>query len=336
MYRNTNNTMYCVYDLAIAPITFDFMHFAVISEMARAANKFDYVHFVFTLNAERQWRMHTPKDKALSVEDKMYRLRNIIQPIAEMIPSYAGHSIYLDRIEAAKELAALIPQMIFPPQYHVNNPSSMFMLEQVMDVYRQCKDQELDVTPDCLVPSAVGKDKAFQWCKTNDVDVNKLVTITVRQWDVEPDRNTNIESWKRFAKNIQKDGWQPVFLVDTDQAMIHDAGSLKDMKIYWPGPINLELRLALYDLAAYNLSHNGGPAALNWFLPGSKYLQFLPVDAIPKVVESEGESGMERLLGVKKGETYDFAGQSKQYVWEKATATNIYREFNEFITKFPG
>ena len=71
MYRNTNNTMYCVYDLAIAPITFDFMHFAVISEMARAANKFDYVHFVFTLNAERQWRMHTPKDKALSVEDKM-------------------------------------------------------------------------------------------------------------------------------------------------------------------------------------------------------------------------------------------------------------------------
>jgi len=107
------------------------------------------------------------------------------------------------------------------------------------------------------------------------------------------------------------------------------------MKIYWPGPINLELRLALYDLAAYNLSHNGGPAALNFFLPGSKYLQFLPVDAIPKVVESEGESGMERLLGVKKGETYDFAGESKQYIWEKATATNIYREFNEFITKFP-
>ena len=45
VYRNPNETMYAVYDLAIAPITFDFMHYAVMVEMARQVN----VSSTFTL-----------------------------------------------------------------------------------------------------------------------------------------------------------------------------------------------------------------------------------------------------------------------------------------------
>jgi hypothetical protein len=57
----------------------------------------------------------------------------------------------------------------------------------------------------------------------------------------------------------------------------------------------------------------------------------LPVDAWPKVIEAEGEAGQERLLGLKKGEDYEFTKGEKRYVWDKATFTNIYNTFTEFV-----
>ena len=329
VYRNPNETMYAVYDLAIAPITFDFMHYAVMVEMARQVNGFKYVHFVFTLGPERSWRGMTPKDKALSDEEKMWRLKHILVPIAGMIPSCNGHSIYLDRVEAAKEVAGLIPQMIFPPNYHVNQPISMFMLSQVVEVYNQVKEK--DITPVCLKHCSEARVLARRWCDEQGVDPKKMVTITVRQSKIESERNSNLKSWLRFAREITKEGWHPVIMPDTEQAVIHNTGDLGDLSVYWPGPVNLDLRVAMYSLAAYNLSHNGGPAALNFFMPKSKYLQWVPVDALPKVIEAEGEAGQERLFGLKKGEDYEFAKSEKKYVWEKATFTNIYNTFTQFV-----
>ena len=340
MFRENNQTLYAVYDLAISPITFDFMHFAVISHMAARANGYKYVHFVFTLGVNRTWRDATPKDKALDDKTKLWRLNHIQIPIATMVESYAGHSVYLDRVEAAKELAALIPQMIFPPQYHVNNPQVMFMLSQVVDIHKQITDQVegTDITPVCLEPNLEAISMAEAWIDHRGIDVDKLVTITVRQATIEPHRNSNMKSWSRFAKHLEKEGYVPVFLVDTEVAMIGDAEALaKHHHIYWPGPVNLDLRVALYSLAKYNLAHNGGPAALNFFLKGSKFLEFLPVDATPDVVKNEGTiAGHERLLAVKDGEDYAFSNGQAKYVWEKATFDNILKNFNKLVEDTSG
>ena len=336
MFRSPNETLFCVYDLAIAPITFDFMHFAVNCEMARAANNAKYIHFVFVLGPDRTWRMQTPKDGSLTTDEKMWRLKHILEPIARMTPEYAGHSVYLDRNEAAKELAALPGSLIWPPSYHINQPNSAFMLAQVVDIYGQVKEKNEGITPGCLKPCPEAVRLARRWCDKQDVDVDHMVTITVRQSAVEKERNSNLQSWLRFAREISKEGWHPVVMPDTEQVVIHDANDLHDLKVYWPGPVNLDLRVAMYHLAAYNLSHNGGPAALNFFLPGSKYLQWLPIDALPKVIEAEGEEGQERLLGLKKGEDYEFAEGTKKYVWEKATYTKIYKRFNEFVEETRG
>ena len=169
------------------------------------------------------------------------------------------------------------------------------------------------------------------WCDQQSVDPSKMVAITVRQSNIEPDRNSNLKSWLRFVREITKEGWHPVILPDTEQAIVHNAGDLGDLKVYWPGAVNLDLRVGLYSLAKYNLSHNGGPAALNFFMPESRYLQWVPVDALPKVIEGEGEAGQERLFGLKKGEDYEFSNGQKKYVWEKATFTNIYNTFTEFV-----
>ena len=37
------------------------------------------------------------------------------------------------------------------------------------------------------------------------------------------------------------------------------------------------------------------------------------------------------IFGLKKGEDYEFAKGEKKYVWEKATFTNIYNTFTEFV-----
>ena len=43
--------------------------------------------------------------------------------------------------------------------------------------------------------------------------------------------------------------------------------------------------------------------------------------------------GQERLLGVKKGALREFSSPKQFYVWEKCTATNLMKAFEELISE---
>jgi len=327
-----NKTLYAIVDLAIHPCTFDFMHTAVNADMARRANNLEELHFVFLLGPNESFRQQTPKDMALSQAEKLWRVRQILTPIAWMMPACKGVSTYLNRIEAAKEIAMLPPAIMFPNTYHINQPIGAFMLQQVVEIYNQVKDK--GITPVVMQAQEGALHYVDRWIEANDIEPSKLVTLTVRQSRVEPARNSNIQSFTRFAKKLKQQGYYPVMLHDTDVASVAPPEYYKDDQAvpYLPGPVNLELRAALYQRAFASLSHNGAAAALNFFMPDTRYACFVPVDALPEVIKDEGMDGQKRLLGVGPGEQYEFSNPHQKYVWEKCTATNLEKAFSELMS----
>jgi len=328
-----NNTLYAIIDLAISPCTFDHMHSMVNADMARRANNLSELHFIFILGPGESFRQQTPKDMALSQAEKLWRVRQILTPMAWMIPACKGVSIYMNRAEAAKEISMLPPAILFPNTYHINQPVGAFMLQQVVEIYNQVKDK--GITPVVMQAPEGALNYVDKWLDANDIDRSKLVTLTIRQSQVEGERNSNLSSFSRFSKQLKERGYFPVMLHDTDVATIAPPEYYKDDPAvpYLPGPVNLELRAALYQRAVASLSHNGAAAALSFFIPDTKYACFVPVDALPKVIEHEGIEGQERLLGVKKGERYEFSSPKQFYVWEKCTATNLMKAFEELISE---
>lgn len=332
MFHAENKTLHCIIDMAISPCTFDIMHTLVIADMVRRANNLDEIHFIIILGPDESFRQQTPKDMALPQSEKLWRVRQILTPMTWLIPACKGVSVYLNRAEAAKEIAMLPPHIMFPNNYHINQPLAAFMLQQVVEVYDQVKHK--DISPVVMQAPEGALNYVDRWLETNDIPASKMITLTVRQSSVEPKRNSNMASFHRFAKEIKDLGYYPVMLHDTDVASTVPPGYYTDDPAvpYLPGPVNLELRAALYQRAFASLSHNGAAAALNFFFPDTRYACFQPVDATPEVVEKEGLSGIERLLHIKIGERYEFSNPKQFYVWQKCTATNLMKAFSELIS----
>lgn len=331
MFYSNTKTLYAVYDLAVSPITFDVLNFTTMAEIFRSALKLDYVHFVYLLGPNRSFRNQTPKDKNLSDEQKHWRLRQILVPQSWLLSSCNGCSVFLDREEGARFLAQIPPVNIFPGNYHVSRPTWSFMISAINEVARR---NEVDALRFQATPTAL--QYVDEWCVRNGVG-GPLVTFTVRVSDIEAHRNSNLSAWTRLAKEIKAEGYCPVFLTDTDVALrANRADFASELLVNWVGPVNLEIRTALYQRSYISMSQSGGPAFINFFMKDSIYAGFQPVNAIPEVFSKEtgtgeGLAGMERVFGIKAGDLFAFSNPGQKLVWEPDSYNNIRKVFNELV-----
>ena len=146
-----------------------------------------------------------------------------------------------------------------------------------------------------------------------------------------------MSAWTRLAKEIKTEGYCPVFLTDTDVALrTNRADVAGDLFVNWVGPVNLEIRTALYQRSFISMSQNGGPAFINFFMRDSIYAGFLPGNTIPEVFSKEtgsgeGLAGMERVFGIKAGDLFAFSKPGQKLVWEPDCYNNIRKVFNELV-----
>ena len=84
------------------------------------------------------------------------------------------------------------------------------------------------------------------------------VTITLRESDFEPVRNTSRNDWLRVAVWLKANGYEPVIIPDAEAEMRGEDFPAGHGRVYHAAAHCVGLRLALYELASMNLMTNSG------------------------------------------------------------------------------
>jgi hypothetical protein len=143
------------------------------------------------------------------------------------------------------------------------------------------------------------------------------VTITLREAEYWPHRNSKIKEWVRFARYLQARGERVIFVRDTAKAK----EPFLDFTTCPEASLDLTVRCALYRDAKCNLFVSNGPVVLNYFMD-TPFLQFLDVDE-NGAYNAERPQYWEQCVGIKPGEQIPWFNDKQRIVWKPDYFTNL-------------
>lgn len=317
--------LYAFYDLGRAPVTFDVMNFFVFAHVWARRAGFSGYHVVYVLAEGGEFRNLTPKDLTLPYDEKVWRLWHVLMPHAGIARNCKGVSFHRDRQDLAQLMRAIHPAQIVPPEYSLDKPNQLFMLNQIFKLAPTL--EEMDV----FAPTASALERVDGWL-TRRAPGGRAVTITLRTSRAEPDRNSRLDEWLAAARVMRERGFEPIIVPDTDVVTGgYDMTIFGDLPVFSIGSIDLDLRLAMFRRATLNIADNGGPAFLSYFMGGSTMLCFLPVEKLPAIVGSGSHRRMAELLGVEEGGSFPHATPLRRFIWRPDRREVIVEEFDKAV-----
>jgi hypothetical protein len=304
-----------VYDLTACPITYDFGYFLAAAELFALKNTKNT--FIVLFVPPRDDIIVDKKYRSVIDEENMkWRFENIILPLMSIYPACIGHSILSQRSDVSE---AIKGKFLYPEFY-----SESFV---VPDFNREVIASKNMISG--FSASKQGKRYIESWKKSNKI-TDQIITITLRKYNYDVLRNSNVDEWVKFAQFVRGKGFTPVFIPDTETCFEHDP-RLDDFIVFEAPCWNLGIRMALYEGADLNLFTPSGPACITHLNRNAASINMKTVvpgssESIPEVYVSRGVS-----IGQK---TYDLFEDHYQILsWEDDTFENIREEFNRFLAE---
>jgi tetratricopeptide (TPR) repeat protein len=305
-----------VYDLSVAPTSYDFLSFLTIVEMKRRREDYDRFDVVFVpALGNGFW-----DKEATSVDEKVWRVQNLLVPMCWLWPACASVSVLGTRGEAGR-LLRRAGRDVYPDGYRLDKPVlESFQLSHVIAA-RACGEllprweaprRARELIDGWLAPRAQGR---------------RVVTITLREASYYQARNSNLALWIEFARQLDEEGYFVVFLRDTELAFEPVADAQGSFEIFPPASISLAMRAALYEASFALMMPSQGPLNLLFLHPECHgvicdLLNRGAANSTPTVLRS---------LGLEIGQQAPLLGATKRFVWEPTTVRNLRYAFDELV-----
>lgn len=312
--------LYAFYDLAMNPSTYDAVTFAARADAERRRRGLPYLHFIIVPSLITGGR---PGDLELlgGAANVGWRQTYIIGAVFRLVPAARGVTQLASR-EEADAISGAAPQ-VFPRLYHTANPADEHILKLCYEDKRDGFEPRMLKAPDkakhfvarFLEPQQHGR---------------KLLVLTLREYEFQPDRNNDMAAWGAFLKNLDPDQYYVVVLRDTDQIYTKMPAPLDGFNDFPLASLDVNFRMALYEAAYLNLTVMTGPAGLLCFSAAARYLIFKQY--LPQYIPTAAAFQLARN-GMKIGDPFPLAGPFQKWVWEPDTEEVIRREFDAMVAK---
>ncbi len=151
------------------------------------------------------------------------------------------------------------------------------------------------------------------------------MVITLREAPAQPERNSRLDEWLKFAHAIKRDH-SVLILRDTAKANEH----IERLETWPRASTNVYVRAALYQRAWINMMVGNGPNV--WCLfSDAPYLLFKQL--IPDLPnwEMSGPIGWKKQVHLEVGDQYPWASPLQRMTWTDDTYENITTAFAEFL-----
>lgn len=319
---NDPDVLNAFYDLSLYPHTYDFTYFAMAAEIARhkAGLKSVHVH-ILRPGSKEAGRLPEGFHTAIDDDAREWRIYNILIPILTLFPTIRGYSVLPDAVAAytlREHLKNVYPRDLDPAAgapIHVP--------------YREV-NATLSQHPGALRPRATRESLRYiqQWLAPRARGRKPLV-ITLRQYEFLPARNSNVEAWLTFAKEVDKAEYFPIIVPDTATALNLPLPEYEQLAVFPEASFNLSLRMALYETAFLNLATTGGPPMLLTVSDRCPFLYF------KHVVSGVRLCSVEHLtdVGFQIGKDLPHLRRNQHYVWEDDDLPIIRREFDAMVSR---
>lgn len=320
-----SDTMFAFYDLDKGPLTYDFIQYLVLAERFRVAAGKRNLHVVIVPGRHEGFRNESPRDRFLNAARKEWRLRQLIVRACDLTPSCTGVTRMPNRAEAGALLARIDAAGIFPPAYSVDAPTCPYLLPFVLQFAANGPDiRSLEAPP---VVAALVRNLFDSMAGSAPV-----ITITVRQSDFQPERNSRIDAWMEFAASARDRGFCPVFIPDTEAVLREAQAEMPGFHVFPLAALSMAFRAAAYQESWFNMMTSNGPYTLCFYNARARCSVFKLI--VPGVATASARFHIHQ--GLQPGAQLPFAGPLQRLIWEDDSAPIIEREFAEIRTRLDG
>ena len=288
-------TLVAVYDLKIGPVSFDFVVWLIKARIEKERIAAKALHVVVVPFAGGVGGMFRDKTALYDEAEMHWRLWNIVIPACQL----AGASVTL--ATDWKMVAALNADAMWPKDWDDQTLRNRHhLIGTIID----------HANSGAKVPMLRASEHARRAVRER-FKYRPFVTLTMRRTYRES-RNAVVEDWLSVVSDIERKGYAVEVIDDVSKALKAGRGFAE---------FSLDLRLALYESATFNLQSNNGTASLCWF-SSRPYVMF---DAGVGDTREEWY-GLFVDQGLPWGESWPWATPKQRIVYERSTRAVLLRE----------
>lgn len=146
-----------------------------------------------------------------------------------------------------------------------------------------------------------------------------LITLTLREADHWPLRNSKVREWIRAAEDLARSGWEVVIVPDTARSSAEL--EVDGVRVDCEAAVSLSKRAALYSWAALNVGISNGPMWMSIFMDAPTLM------LRPATNEAGGcyDYAFHAKCGLPRGSQLPTSPPHQRLVWEDDTCENIVR-----------
>lgn len=319
LVQPSEETFFAFYDLSVYPISFDICWFLVWADLERQRRGLQKLQCVVISIVDHDKRNFPDGyDTVVDRQSRDWRVNNIIVPMIDLVPTSGGTTLCDDRSQA--DWVSLFAEHEFPSAGSIPPTLAMIYRETTAGLVASGSSWGLRA-------HVQGLRYIRGWLEQN-AHGRKPIVLTLRQYEVDPERNTCLEDWAQFAHELEADGYFPVIVPDTDKAL-EPLPLFDKLTVFQAASWNIGLRMALYQEAYLNMFVNTGPGSLCILNSECRYLFFkVRVGEVPLASEQTL-----REMGFEVGKTPPFAMPAQKWIWEDDTIDVLRREFTAMVER---
>lgn len=155
------------------------------------------------------------------------------------------------------------------------------------------------------------------------------VTITLRECDQFPHRNSDLLLWYEFSKRLKTAGERVIFVRDTSKA----DEPLTGCETFPLASKDLDARMWLYEHSKLNFFVSNGPMMLAALTEHVPYITFVQPEEMDSRYDANKPVFWKIKMGVEHGEQFPWAGSHQRIVWEKPTLNNVMDAYIRWFTE---
>lgn len=157
--------------------------------------------------------------------------------------------------------------------------------------------------------------------------VPKRVTITLREAEHWPERNSDVIGWRIAADEMRRQGYEVIIVRDTHRACEPFYSQDGPFATNPDAATRLGARARLYESAACNMFVSNGPAWLCMALDAPTLVLKPTCEALGRCYDS----AWFKRCSIEPGGQFPNTAPYHRLVWQDDTADNIVRAFNTFM-----
>jgi len=312
--------LYCFYDFAVSPSTYDFFVFLILCEQQRIRDDFGELEIIFVASHNRGYR---DEKGTRTFQENEQLFKNVLLPGCQLLPSIKATRFESDRTKITTN--NLPPGSVFPLGYSINQPIPDYMYNGIVASHFIGEKPIRFVAPDYALNSIQS------YLENNHFHNKKLLVLTTRELSRSDDsglRSINHKAWADFFKDLNRVQWQPIIIRDTS-ATFTNKPLFEDIPEIDFASHHLHLRCAIYQKAFINFCKSNGPSMIQMFAP-MPMVMFLEYD---NDFSAMSENWYKNNLGMSMGAQFPLTEKNKIVFWGKESK-EIISEIVELIENF--